>query len=99
MADNESGEFSFGKPAPAAPAAAAARNGLTRITTAKKNNGMCHDDSGPPVKAQTIDELHSLQKKRSTPTTPIKGNAVAEEDRQKQQLQSIRYISTCVHMY
>ncbi|KAG6520156.1 hypothetical protein ZIOFF_017193 [Zingiber officinale] len=31
----------------------------------KPENGICHDDSAPPVKAKTIDELHSLQKKRS----------------------------------
>ncbi|KAG6473967.1 hypothetical protein ZIOFF_067887 [Zingiber officinale] len=30
----------------------------------KPENGICHDDSVPPVKAKTIDELHSLQKKR-----------------------------------
>jgi phosphoenolpyruvate carboxykinase (ATP) len=51
--------------------------------------------SAPTVKAQTIDELHSLQKKKSAPTTPIKGfqstfAALSEEERQKQQLQSIR---------
>ncbi|KAG6518285.1 hypothetical protein ZIOFF_021689 [Zingiber officinale] len=41
----------------------------------KPENGICHDDSAPPVKAKTIDELHSLQKKRSAPTTPIKDGA------------------------
>ncbi|PON97121.1 Phosphoenolpyruvate carboxykinase, ATP-utilizing [Trema orientale] len=89
MASNGNGEFSFGK--------GTARNGLSKIQTQKKNNGICHDDSAPPVKAQTIDELHSLQKKRSAPTTPIKGGAqgafapppISEEERQKQQLQSI----------
>ncbi|KAG6495549.1 hypothetical protein ZIOFF_043375 [Zingiber officinale] len=64
----------------------------------KSENGICHDDSAPPVKAKTIDELHSLQKKRSAPTTPIKdgaqqGNAafatISEEERQKLLLQSI----------
>ncbi|KAG6528582.1 hypothetical protein ZIOFF_010761 [Zingiber officinale] len=30
----------------------------------KPENGICHDNSAPPVKAKTIDELHSLQKKR-----------------------------------
>ncbi|KAG6517620.1 hypothetical protein ZIOFF_021016 [Zingiber officinale] len=64
----------------------------------KPENGICHDDSAPAVKAKTIDELHSLQKKRSAPTTPIKdgaqqGNAafatISEEERQKLQLQSI----------
>lgn len=92
MAGNGNGEFSFGN--------GTARNGLAKIQTQKKNNEVCHDDSGPPVKAQTIDELHSLQKKRSAPTTPIKGTqgafapTISEEERQKQQLQSIRYIYT-----
>lgn len=75
------------------------RNGLAKITT-KRENGICHDDSGPTVKAQTIDELHSLQKKKSAPTTPININgtegafsfaALSEEERHIQQLQSIRY--------
>ena len=84
------GDFSFGN------VNAAARNGLTKIQTHKKQNEVCHDDSGPTVKAQTIDELHSLQRKRSAPTTPIKGaqGVFAEEERQKQQLQSIRYNHT-----
>lgn len=90
MAANGDGDFSFGS--------WPARNGLTKILTQKKGNGVCHDDSAPPVNAQTIDELHSLQKKRSAPTTPIQSaaspgcfaGAVSEEERQKQQLQSIR---------
>ena len=96
MAGNGSGhangEFSFGN--------GTARNGLAKIQTHKKQTGICHDDSAPPVKAQTIDELHSLQKKKSAPTTPIKGNqgafasTISDEERQKQQLQSIRYISS-----
>ncbi|KAG6518445.1 hypothetical protein ZIOFF_021920 [Zingiber officinale] len=65
----------------------------------KSENGIYHDDSALLVKAKTIDELHSLQKKRSALTTPIKdgaqqGNAafatISEEERQKLQLQSIR---------
>ncbi|KAM1186103.1 hypothetical protein PS2_015008 [Malus domestica] len=43
-----------------------------------------------------IDELHSLQKKKSVPTTPIKGTqgvafavTISEDERHKQQLQSI----------
>lgn len=84
---NANGEFSFGT--------GIARNGLTKIQTHKKENGICHDDSAPPVKAQTIDELHSLQKKKSAPTTPIKGTQgafapISEEERHQQQLQSIR---------
>ncbi|XP_010683064.2 phosphoenolpyruvate carboxykinase (ATP) 1 [Beta vulgaris subsp. vulgaris] len=82
-------------------------NGLKKIQTTengngngngkgKNGNGICHDDSSLPVKAQTIDELHSLQKKRSAPTTPSKGfqlgptfATLSEEERQIQQLQSI----------
>lgn len=76
-------------------------NGLMKIQTNGKGNkklgdGVCHDDSSLHVKAQTIDELHSLQKKRSAPTTPSKGfqlnptfAPLLEEDRQRQQLQSI----------
>nr|POE90958.1 phosphoenolpyruvate carboxykinase (atp) [Quercus suber] len=30
----------------------------------------CHDDSMLPVRAQMIDELHCLQKKKSAPNTP-----------------------------
>ncbi|KAJ1380182.1 Phosphoenolpyruvate carboxykinase, ATP-utilizing [Sesbania bispinosa] len=70
------------------------RNGLASIQTHKKHNGICHDDSGPTVKAQTIDELHSLQKKKSAPTTPVTGTqtpfaTLSEQERQKQQLESI----------
>lgn len=68
------------------------RNGLAKIHTEKRAEGICHDDSTPPVKAQTIDELHSLQKKKSAPTTPITGiqGPFTGEERSKQQLQSIR---------
>ncbi|XP_073038675.1 phosphoenolpyruvate carboxykinase (ATP) 1-like [Primulina eburnea] len=72
----------------------AGRNGLPKIHTEKRAEGICHDDSTTPVKAQTIDELHSLQRKKSAPTTPIYVGAQApftptEEERRKQQLQSI----------
>ncbi|KAK9110807.1 hypothetical protein Sjap_018867 [Stephania japonica] len=101
MASNASAngteEFSFAN-GPGA-VASSGRNGLPKIQTSsaqKRHNGICHDDSSAPVKAQTIDELHSLQKKRSAPTTPIKDGAepgtfatVTEEERQKLQLQSI----------
>lgn len=79
------GSFSFGP--------------LPKIHT-NGGNGICHDDSVPPVKVQTIHELHSLQRKRSAPTTPIKDGAsaagaafatISEEERQRLQLQSIRY--------
>lgn len=88
----ENGEFTF------ASGGAARRqlNGLSRIQThAEKPIEVCHDDSVPTVRAQTIDELHSLQKKKSSPTTPARGTprafaAVSEEERQKLQMQSIR---------
>lgn len=54
---------------------------------------VCTDDSVPTVRAKTLDELHSLQKKRSTPSTPRDANNKAffmsEEERQRAQLQSI----------
>ncbi|KAL5844585.1 hypothetical protein ACOSQ3_010640 [Xanthoceras sorbifolium] len=71
------------------------RNGLAKIQIEKKEAAVCHDDSGPAVKAQTIDELHSLQKKKSTPTTPINAingsfsPTISEEQLNKQQLESI----------
>ncbi|XP_030947298.1 phosphoenolpyruvate carboxykinase (ATP)-like [Quercus lobata] len=84
---------------------ASRRAGLTRIVTQKKSAAetvaVCHDDSTPPVKAQTIDELHSLQKKKSAPNTPRTARTprqgqgaatfavISEEDFQKLQLQSI----------
>lgn len=90
---NQNGEFTFAT----SPTIARGRNGLPRIhTEKKKDDEVCHDDSAPPVKVQTLDELHSLQRKKSAPTTPIKGTqgafgALSEEERQKQQLQSIRF--------
>ncbi|KAJ6730253.1 PHOSPHOENOLPYRUVATE CARBOXYKINASE [ATP] PROTEIN [Salix viminalis] len=86
-------EFSFASNTPRSTG----RKGLPKIQTQdhnKKASDVCHDDSGTPVKATTIDELHSLQRKKSAPTTPIKGsqgafNAIPEEERQKQQGQSI----------
>ncbi|XP_047315454.1 phosphoenolpyruvate carboxykinase (ATP) 1-like [Impatiens glandulifera] len=90
---NGNGDLTF-------PTPAKGRHGLTKIHTHRKGNGsgaggVCHDDSVPPVKAQTIDELHSLQQKRSAPNTPIKpvqtgaSPLKTDEERQKQQLQSI----------
>ncbi|KAK9134181.1 hypothetical protein Syun_013511 [Stephania yunnanensis] len=94
-ANSGSEEFTFSNGP--GPVASSGRNGLPRIEThQKRHNGICHDDSSAPVKAQTIDELHSLQKKRSAPTTPIKDSAepgtfstLTEEERHKLQLQSI----------
>ncbi|XP_033140900.1 phosphoenolpyruvate carboxykinase (ATP)-like isoform X1 [Brassica rapa] len=66
---NTDGEFSF--------SAAAARDALPRITTEKgakstTSSDVCHDDTASRGNFQTIDQLHSLQKKRSAPTTPLK---------------------------
>ncbi|XP_010444578.1 PREDICTED: phosphoenolpyruvate carboxykinase [ATP]-like [Camelina sativa] len=71
--ENTGGDFSF--------SAAAARDALPRITTEKgaksPSPSVCQDDTAPPVNFQTIDELHSLQKKRSAPTTPLRDGGVA----------------------
>ena len=102
MASNGNGNASVatGK----ANGVSAGRNGLPKIQTQKKQNAICHDDTAPTVKAQTIDELHSLQRKKSAPTTPLDGVQGAfanltEEERHKQQLQSIRYIDTSLLTY
>lgn len=83
------------------PVIGSGRKGLAMIQTQKKSSseGVCHDDIASPLRAQTIDQLHSLQKKKSAPNTPSTGAqgafasafaTISEEDRQKQQLQSIR---------
>lgn len=64
-------------------------NGLTKIEVGDDEEGH------PTVKAQTIDELHSLQKKKSAPSTPkgslpTSASVFTEEERNKQQLESIR---------
>ncbi|KAG5241092.1 Phosphoenolpyruvate carboxykinase family protein [Salix suchowensis] len=93
MAANGNGEVAVN--GNGAAAARKQKGTLPSITTSDKHHHeVCHDMSAPTVKAQTIDELHSLQKKKSAPNTPIKGiqgtfAALPEEERQKQQLQSI----------
>ncbi|CDP21488.1 unnamed protein product [Coffea canephora] len=90
---SQNGEFSFAT----SPTIARGRHGLPKIHTEKKKeeDEICHDDSAPPVKAKTLDELHSLQRKKSAPTTPITGTqgafgaTLSEEERHRQQLQSI----------
>ncbi|KAJ3684452.1 hypothetical protein LUZ61_013616 [Rhynchospora tenuis] len=59
-------------------------------------DGMCHEGGVTPVKAQTIHELHSLQKKKkSAPTTPTSASAgpflptISEDELHWLQLQSI----------
>ncbi|XP_061336878.1 phosphoenolpyruvate carboxykinase (ATP) 1-like [Gastrolobium bilobum] len=65
-------------------------NVLPEIHTPKK-----HDEiSVTTLNAQTLDELHFRQKKKSAPTTPVKGiqtpfAILSELERQKLQLQSI----------
>ena len=100
MADKEAannGDFSFSSRGTMGGGGHTGRRGLPVIQTHKNSKEVCHDDSAQPVRAQTIDELHSLQKKRSAPTTPIKAtqgaafaSTISEEDRYRQQLQSIR---------
>ncbi|KAE8706323.1 Phosphoenolpyruvate carboxykinase [Hibiscus syriacus] len=74
-------------------ASAAPRTPLKSILT-EKAKGIPHDVDGT-VKAQTLDELHSLQRKRSAPTTPLQGSKatafsnLSEDERQRLQLQSI----------
>lgn len=92
MASNgtENGEFEFASP-----------NGLAKISTKAAPREVCKDDTTAPVKAQNVEELHALQKKKASapstpqnPSTPRSGTPrtyMSEEDRQKQQLQSIRY--------
>ncbi|KAH9295400.1 hypothetical protein KI387_038988 [Taxus chinensis] len=58
----------------------------------KINTNVCIDDSVPPVKAQSLEELHMLQqKKKSAPTTPKSSlaNKMSQEDKMRQQLMSI----------
>lgn len=50
----------------------------------REEDGVCHDDSATPVRANTVDELHSLQRKPQV-----------VEDRHRLQLQSIR---SCILM-
>lgn len=91
----ENGEFSF-----ASGGGDTGRRGLPKIHTERitvaTERDICHDDSTTPVRARTIDQLHSLQKKQSTPTTPMTDahgafSPVSDAERQKQQLKSIRY--------
>lgn len=100
--ENTGGDFSF--------SAAAARDALPRITTEKgakspSSTDVCQDDTAPRVNFQTIDELHSLQKKRSAPTTPLRDGSASgvigtsgptTPVSSETMLQSVRYIYTFV---
>ncbi|XP_022980952.1 phosphoenolpyruvate carboxykinase (ATP) [Cucurbita maxima] len=90
----DNGEFSF----VSGGEAETGRRGLPKIhterTAAETERDICHDDSTTPMRARTLEHLHSLQKKRSTPTTPLTDahgvfSPVSEAERQKQQLKSI----------
>ena len=77
---------------------------LLKINTKKPvSREVCKDDTAPTVKVQNVEELHALQKKKaSAPTTPRNAtnpstpknmtprSYLSEEERQKQQMQSIR---------
>lgn len=79
-------------------------NGLSKINTKPTDPEMCKDDTASTVKVSNLDELHALQRKKaSAPTTPRNATNpstpksatprayVSEEERQKQQMQSVRY--------
>lgn len=95
----DNGEFSFASGG-GGGGSETGRRGLPKIHTEKNTatteRDICHDDSTTPVKARTLEHLHSLQKKRSAPTTPLTDvhgafSPVSDAERQKQQMQSIRY--------
>eukprot|EP00850_Spirogloea_muscicola_P020897 SM000230S07333 [mRNA] locus=s230:24775:28568:+ [translate_table: standard] len=62
--------------------------GLPKIVV-KPDAAVCTDDTTPNLRVSNVDELHSLQKKRSQPSTP-KTSLFTDEERQQQQLESIR---------
>jgi phosphoenolpyruvate carboxykinase (ATP) len=79
-------------------------NGLSKINTKPATAEMCNDDTTPPVKVTNVEQLHALQRKKaSAPTTPRTAtnpstprsmtprSLLSEEERQKQQMQSVRY--------
>ena len=74
-------------------------NGLSKINTKATPAEMCKDDTAPSVKASNLEELHALQRKKaSAPSTPrgatpkslTPRSLLSEEERQKQQMQSVR---------
>ena len=69
----------------------------TKVMAAKD---VCTDDSVPSVRVSTLQELHSLQRKRSAPSTPKDHSSPSDDLRQRQQLQSIRsvdqFVSLCL---
>ena len=73
-------------------------NGCTP-TNAMAAKDVCTDDSVPSVRVSTLQELHSLQRKRSAPSTPKDHSSPLDDLRQRQQLQSIRSVSQFVSLY
>lgn len=55
------------------------------------NLEVCTDDSTPTVRASSLDHLRAMQTKKSAPSTPRSAVKLADDEIQKQQLQSIRY--------
>ncbi|CAI5505820.1 unnamed protein product [Closterium sp. Naga37s-1] len=68
--------------------AAPTANGLKLLDV--RGREFCQNDTTPPIKASTMDELHRLQKKKSNPTTP-RGSTGGDQNGEKfqQQLESI----------
>ncbi|XP_024374056.1 phosphoenolpyruvate carboxykinase (ATP) 1 [Physcomitrium patens] len=77
-------------------------NGLSKINTKPGEPDMCKDDTSSTVKVSNLEQLHALQKKKaSAPTTPRNATNpstpknltprayLSEEERQKQQMQSV----------
>ncbi|GAU28953.1 hypothetical protein TSUD_153690 [Trifolium subterraneum] len=62
----------------------------TSGSLAMENSNLENDGSAPTVKANTIDELHSLQRKKNT-GSQVDLYTLSEDERNKQQLQSISY--------
>ncbi|CAM6017154.1 unnamed protein product [Sphagnum balticum] len=97
-------EFSSPR-SPAAAGGGLVPNGLSKINTKKPvSREVCKDDTTAPLKGvQNVDELHALQKKKasapSTPKNPATNPStpknltprayMSEEERHKQQMQSI----------
>ena len=75
-------------------------NGLSKINTKATPPEMCKDDTAPTVKVTNLEELHALQRKKaSAPSTPRNAtpksltprSLLSEEERQKQQMKSVRF--------
>ncbi|KAG6536446.1 hypothetical protein ZIOFF_001502 [Zingiber officinale] len=70
----------------------------------KPENGICHDDSASPVKAKTIDELHSLQKKsdslasltRETGPKVVRGDPTRKAEATKVAAEHHHYLTTTI---